>query len=264
VKVIYPDNITQVLASEENASFPIENVSDDHIKKVWKANSNDAVINASVSGGSAVALYGTNATSVTVKTRTGGMGGAWGGTGAMAGAWGGTGDMEGAWTTESLSTETVKFDTLPTDQAALWCDFTDPGSAFALEVTLSSAAGSTLQVGVLRSGTVRDFKDAKYGIKEGFIDYSVREELANGAWYYLKRDIIRTFTLTLQEDRASDFYIFMHNVALLRGQQPLAWRLSEKITDWQWIVYAALDGMPMGDHTNITDSLIQIKLKEVV
>ena len=256
MRVIYPDNITTVSASSENPNFPIANVSNDHIKKVWKADSNEAVVHVGVSSGSALALYGTNATSITAKTRTGGQGGAW----AATAQW----DAAAAWAAGSLTEEVILFDTLSTGQAALWCDYTDPGSALALEITISSAAGTTLEAGVIRAGTVRDFKDSKYGIKEGFIDFSIKEELANGAWYYKKRDIVRTFSLTLLEDRASDFYTFMHNVALLRGQQPLAWRLSENVTDWQWIVYAAFDGLPMGDHAYVSDSLIQIKLKEVV
>ena len=201
-------------------------------------------------------MFGSNATSATVKSRTGAIGVEW-----VSGVVWITG-VE--WVAESLTTETITFDTLATGQSALWSDYTDPGTAHALEITLASATTDTLQVGVIRAGTVRDFKDPQYGIREGFVDYSIREELASGAWYYLKRDIVRTFQLVLLEDRSSDFYIFMHDVALLRGQQPLAWRLSEKVTDWQWIVYAVFDGLPEGEHAYRNDSLMNINLKEVV
>ncbi|HDZ15540.1 MAG TPA: hypothetical protein ENH60_11685 [Pricia sp.] len=263
MRVIYPDNIATISADEVNINFPISNVQNDHVKKVWKANSNDAVINIGVSSGSAVALFGSNATAVVVKTRIGGLGGQW----DAAAQWhDGIGDVgaDGAWNVESLTTETIKFDTLSTGQSALWCDYTDPGVGHTIEITLSSATGTTLEVGVIRAGTVRDFRDSEYGIREGFVDYSIQEELASGSWYYKKRDIVRTFGLILLEDRASDFYTFMHEVALLRGQQPLAWRLSENITDWQWIVYATFDGLPIGNHAYVNSSLIEINLKEVV
>ncbi len=255
MKVIYPDNTLTITADEENGNYPIENVQDDYIKKVWKATSNDAVIDITASSGSALALFGSNATSVIVKARDGAEGVQWGG--------GVTWDSP-SWVAEVLTSQTIVFDTLPTDQSALWCDLTNYPSNFTVEITLSSVAGSTLEVGVIRIGTVRDFRDAAYGIEEGLVDYSIRKELNSGAWYYRKRDIVRTFSLSLLEDRASDFYTFMHNVALVRGQQPLAWRLSENVTDWQWIVYATFDGLPSGTHLYPNHSVINIQLEEVV
>jgi len=263
MKVIYPDNVNSISVDKQNANYPIANVQNDYIKKAYKSTNNACIISAGVSGGSAVALFGMNATSATVKTRSGQVGIAWEDTviewhdGAVAGA-----DID--WATETLTTETVKFDTLSTGQAALWCDFTDPGTAFALEITLSGVAGTALTVGVLRSGTVIDLADPRYGIQEGLHDYSVQTELNNGAWYYLKRDIVRTFSFALFEDRASDFYSLMHSVALLRGRQPLAWRLSENVTDWQWIVYATMQAMPSGTHDHKDFSNINVALKEVV
>ncbi len=190
MKVIYPDKVTVISASEVNTAFPISNVQNDHVKKVWKANSNDAVINVGVSSGSAVALFGSNATSAVVKTRIGGLGGQW----DAAAQWhDGIGDAgaDGAWDVENLTTETIKFDTLSTGQSALWCDYTDPGSGHTVEITLSSAAGTILEVGIIRAGTVRDFRDSEYGIREGFRDYSIQEELTNGSWYEKKRGIVR-------------------------------------------------------------------------
>ncbi len=262
MKVIYPDNIVSTSADKQNPNFPIENVEDDHIKKPWKSTGNTGVICLSVSSGSAVALFGSNATSVVVKTRIGGLGGQWDAgaqwhDGIGAGA-------EGAWNAEDLTTETITFDTLSTGQAALWCDYTDPGSGHGLEITLSSAVGTILKVGVIRSGTVVNLVDPKYGIKEGLHDYSVSEELNNGAFYYKKRDIVRTFDFTLFEDRSIDFYAFMHGVALVRGRAPLAWRLSANVTDWQWIVYARTIVMPGGDHAYPNNSLINVKLREEV
>ena len=255
MRVIYPDNTLSITANEENGNYPIENVQDDYIKRVWRATSNDAVIDITASSGSALALFGSNATSVTVNARDGAEGVQWD-SGAQ---W-----DSPSWVTELLTSQTIVFDTLPTDQSALWCDLTNYPSNFAVEIMLSSVAGSILEVGVIRIGTVRDFRDAAYGIEEGLVDYSIRKELNSGAWYYRKRDIVRTFSLSLVEDRATDFYIFMHNVALLRGQQPLAWRLSENVTDWQWIVYAAFEDMPIGVHSHPNHSVITIQLKEVV
>jgi len=254
MKIIYPDNTVTITATEENSNFPIANVQDDHPKKVWKATSNDAIVTLTASSGSVVAIYGTNATSATIKSRSGAVGVAWSGP-----SW-----DSPSWVTESLTTETVTLAALATGQTAIWAEFTDPGTSFGLEMTLASAAGTTLQVGVIRCGTLRDFRDAAYGIQEGLEDFSIRKELNNGAQYYRKRDIIRTFDLELVEDRASDFYTFMHNVALLRGGAPLAWRLSERVTDWQWIVYAAFADMPFGTHRHPSHTIISIKLKEVI
>ena len=268
MKVIYPDNIANVVSDKADTAYPVTNLQNNYVKKVWKSSDHEGVITAAVSSGSAVALFGSNATAATVKLRTGSLGGAWNDASAtgVAAQWNdaaATG-LEGAWKAESLATQTVTFDTLVDNQASFWCDFTDPGVAFGLEITLSCASGTILQAGVLRCGTVNDFVDPKYGIQEGLHDYSVQRELNNGAWYYLKRDIVRTFSFSLLEDRASDFYTFMHTVALAYGQRPLAWRISETVTDWQWIVFAVLEGLPTGSHAHKDHSLINVKLKEVV
>ena len=73
MKVIYPDNyINSISADEENENYPAANLLDNHIKKVWKASSNDAELTLKVKASSnTLAIFGTNATSITVSIDTG-------------------------------------------------------------------------------------------------------------------------------------------------------------------------------------------------
>jgi len=268
-QVIYPDLITSIYADKQNPNYPIENVENDYIKKVYKSSNNLAIITARVSAGDSIGIYGTNATYCGIDRRIGSAGAVWhdGDPTGVQGVWhDGIGvGQEGIWKAESLNTETVTLAELETGQTAIWANWTDPGTGgFSLIITLNCEATAALKVGVIRAGTSLSLADPQYGINEGLHDYSVSTELNNGSWYYLKRDIVRTFSFSLFEDRASDFYSLMHAIALLRGRRPLAWRLSDNVSDWQWIVFATMDALPSGSHDHRLHTNININLKEVV
>ncbi|MBW1778932.1 MAG: hypothetical protein JRJ54_15330, partial [Deltaproteobacteria bacterium] len=71
MKVIYPNNITVLSADEEDASYPVSNLLDDHPKKVWRGTSKDAKLTLTVSEGAGVGIANTNAVSINVLLKGG-------------------------------------------------------------------------------------------------------------------------------------------------------------------------------------------------
>jgi len=256
MKCIYPDKITSISASEADASFPVTNLSDAHPKKVWKGTSRDAVLTVIASAGGALAVIATNATSITVVISTGqtlvwDTGIAW-----ISGiVWDTTGDAD----TTELSLLDGDID------GAIWSQFASARtSAFTATITLTADAGETIQAGIVRCGTANDYKDPQYGISESLIDYSIIKELNNGATYFRKRDVVRTFDFKLLEDRDTDFYEFMLTVSRAMGPTPIVWRIRGTATDNKWIVFARHEKMPKGKHGSPTYSDILISLIEVL
>lgn len=265
MKIIYPDNITSVSADEENANFPVENVQTDYIKEVWKATSKDAQLTLNLSSGKGAALFGCNAATAVV-TLIIALGAIWGpeAFGHIGAEWGAPGDGHiGALWNPEISI-TTKYDFSKSGLGALWIDYDEIPFPHGILITLIMAPGGIIEVGVAKAGNVKLFQDPLMGIEEGLHDYSIKRELSNGAWYIKKRDIVRTFSFELIEDCDSAFYTFMHEIFLLRGSSPLAWRLSTYLTDFQWIVYARAEDMPKGGHDYPDYSVITISLIEVV
>lgn len=255
MKCIYPDRITAISADEEDASYPVSNLQDEHPKKVWKGTSRDAVITAVASAGGALALIATNATSVSLAISSGQT---------INWASGVTWQSDVSWDS-SGDDDVSEVALLPGDSSGCaWFDFAARTSSFSVTLTLTAQAGEIIQAGVLRIGTCNSFDDPAYGLKEGLQDYSIVKELNNGATYIRKRDVVRTFQGRITEDRDTDFYTFLLDVAKKVGPTPLAWRLVHNITDSEWIVFARFRVMPIGSHDRPLHSRINFDLLEVL
>ena len=267
MKLIYPDNITSITASAENANFPAVNLLDDHPKKVFKGTSKTATLTCVVIGGGALAVFATNALSVRL-TLSVGQTIEWyfvqthplSSTGVRWEPGSGI-----SWDTGGDST-TTEIAYLPGSiDGAAWFDFEEERTGtFTAEVRLVAKAGEIIQAGVVKCGTLRTFNDPKYGIQEGLEDYSIVKELNNGATYIRKRDVVSTFDFTIVPERDPDFYIFMRTVAKALGPAPVAWRISTNSTDEEWIVFARFDDMPRGSHDYPAYSPIDVSLLEVI
>ena len=256
MKCIYPDNISLISADEENADYPVDNLLDEHPKKVWKGTSRDAVVTAIITAGGALVVFATNATSVNLAISSGqsiswDSGISWD-TGI---SWDSSGDSDTSETT--LLTGDI-------DGVAWWDFAVARSSNFTATITLTADAGEIIRAGVIRCGTVNAYRDPNAGIKEGLRDYSIVKELSNGATYIRKRDVVRTFEFALWEDRDTDFYEFMLDVSRELGPEPMAWRIMDTVTDEEWIVFARFDRMPGGSHDLPSQSMIDINLLEVL
>lgn len=248
MKVIYPDMITAVLADEQNANFPDDNISDDHPKQVWRATSKDAKLTLTVGGGSdTVAIYNTNARTIVFTLK----------------------DSLGA-TIESATYDLSGIDTYLEffrDSGDywehLWIEYTYQADQHTIELDFTAADTDIVEAGVVRAGLAYEFPEPQYGLSEGLVDYSIRKELNNGSLYYRKRDIARTFSGSVMVERQPYFYRMMKTIARNVGPQPLAWKVIGSATSQEWCVFATLDTMPSGNHQYPIHSVINFSLKEV-
>lgn len=240
---------------QEDPNYPADNVLDPHPKRPYKAISkNDATLEFLTNGGAnACAIFGTNAEQVTInvydETKT---------------------TLE---YTESfnIKDQVTTYLELMQDSgrrwSEIWINYPYQIGIHIVELIFSRTGSVTdqLYVGIVRDGQTKGWRDVRAGLKQSLEDYSVKRQLNNGAFYYLKRDIVRTFNGQIIANRVNrDFYNFLIDVAQDGGEAPIAWYLSEHIGGRDLTVFAKLDGMPDGDYSYPQDNIISFKLTEVV
>lgn len=249
MKVIYPDKVSGVTAEEQHANYPDDNVLDEHPKKVWAATSADSGLTVSVNGGAnAVFLAGCSATSLTITVKDSNVS-----TTVAAVNY----DLKGIDTYYDFFTDFF------TNYTSYWIDYTYQDSDHFLVFDFLENTGSTVQVGVVRAGAARSVYEPDWDLTEGFVDYSITRELNNGAFYHRKRDIVKTFSGSVELERAGDYHVIMRDILQVEGQTPLAWRILD-YDNQSWAIYARLQGSPVGSHNTRDYSVLNFDLIEVL
>lgn len=248
------DNVTAYTASSSDASYPVANLRDNYPGNVWKAASGtEATIRLVVSKGSAVAMFNTNATVVTIYYG--------------AGEW--YVDESGyapetGYTYLSDPEATVDASDLPGANGKLWAEYTEQTVPHIVTIVLT--AGAAPSIGVLRAGNVEEFRNpGRDGMGEGSVDYSIEATMPNGANYFRKRDVVRTHSgLSMIETRANAF-IFKHDIFDAVGPMPLAIRLAaDSITDDELIVFARRTSPVSIEHITNDLTRINFALQEAI
>ena len=249
------DDVTGYSASSSDADYPAANMRDNYPGNVWKAASGTpATIRLVVSKGSAVALFNTNATAVTITY------------GAGEGYIDETGyaPETGYAYVASDSSATVEASDLSGSGGKLWAEYTE--QTLPHIVTIALTAGAAPSVGILRAGNVEEFENpGREGMSEGSVDYSIQAQMPNGANYFRKRDVVRTHSgLSMIETRANAF-IFKHDIFDAVGPMPLPVRITaDSITDDEFIVFAKRTAPIKIEHITGALTRIDFGLMEVV
>lgn len=267
MKIIYPNRISNLIADTADTNFPIANLLNDVVKKKWKAVAgvSDAVITGTVPKSAGVALFGTNATSITValssilelywNTSAAGIEMSWNTSAA---------GIEISWGVSPITVPDQTFGLDENGVGSFWADWSEITTPHTITLTLNNNAFNTLDAGVLVAGDVTALENPVYGITEEMIDYSIIKEMTNGAIYYRKRDVVRSFSFDVWATREPDFWDFLLYIVKNVGPMPLAWNLMDNNSQFEWVVYAMLSSPPTGNHNHITQSVLSINLKEVV
>jgi hypothetical protein len=239
MKIIYPETqtVSGSSATSENGAFPVANLFDDKPGKLWKAADSVQVATVTVAIGASsnsIALFNTNATSATVVMKNNGGG--------------------------TISTTVFTLAGTRTYNR-LWLEYTTQATSHTAEIELTTTA-TTVQAGVVKAGLAVDFRNPKYGISEGIIDYSTVEQLSNGAKYVDKRDIVRRFGVSILTDRATDFYN-MWDIYNAYGQTPMAALIAEDILDMQWCCFGTMEGFS-GSHDYLSHTPVSFSFEETV
>ena len=119
-------------------------------------------------------------------------------------------------------------------------------------------------LGIVQAGVIQQSQyDTSKGLVEGLVDYSIGKQLANGSFYYKKRNIVRFFEGSIVVVRDAEFYTFMQNIAQTYGKQSMFWEITDINTD-RWLVYGRLDAMPSGTHDGYKYSTVKYKIIEAL
>jgi hypothetical protein len=235
--LIYPEKLSSVTADTEDGSFPATYLENNKPKRYYKSGgSNACVLTATIAANSdQISLFNTNAESAELDVKVGG-----------------------------ISQETFSIDlTSPHSHDRFWQSYTLQAVIHTIEITLTAPVGEVVYGGVLKAGTGVVFINPKYGLGESRRDFSMIKELNNGAYYIRKKDSVRTFSVSFEEDRATDFYNFSQ-VADYYGPTPFAILVVENIDDLEWAIFGHILNPFSGNHAYYSHTDVSFTVTEAV
>ena len=112
-------------------------------------------------------------------------------------------------------------------------------------------------------GNPVDVPGVQYPLEESLLDYSIEDTLANGAQYYKRRDIVRTFAGTAVFKRKQYFQDFMRDIVRLYGRTPMMVSLLDSTANTDFILYGRLASMPQASHFSHDYSSLNFQFVEV-
>jgi len=146
----------------------------------------------------------------------------------------------------------------------LWIDYTFLDDNHTITLDIKNESGAVPEIGIMRGGMSYNLAyNPRAGLQEGLVDYSIKKKNINGSDYYSKKPIIRTFSGSSLVSRDEEFYYILYRIAQLKGEEPLAWKVTSLGSD-QWAVFAKLDGMPTGSHDLPAYSNLSWRLTEAL
>lgn len=147
----------------------------------------------------------------------------------------------------------------------LWVSFEQFTGAvnITIDIRKDAANPDIISAGVLMIGDPVDIPGVQYPLEEGLVDYSIEDSLSNGAQYYKRRDIVRTFSGTAIFERKKYFQDFMRDIVRLYGRTPMMVSLLDTETNTDFILYGRLASMPAASHFSHTYSSLNFQLVEV-
>lgn len=248
------DNITSLAASLEDDDFLVGNLRDNFTTNLWKAaTGTTATLTLQVSKGSSVELLNTNAISAIITA--------------------GSGEAYTLETGYSLETGYLLVDdevavivahSLPGNAGRLWADYSLFAGPHVVKIDLTALA--PVSAGIVRAGNVEEFKDPEPSNSEGSTDYSIEKEMNNGADYFRKRNVVRTYDALQMIETRVNAWKFKHLIFDAVGPQPLAIRLIQNVNidDDEFVLFAKRIDPPSVEHLSKIYSRITFNLREVI
>ncbi len=180
--IIAQNDIDAVSWGSEDANWPAANCLDDHIRHVTRSALQQDTLTISVSRqGNSLYLGGVSADSAVITVRDG--------SGAEV---------------ETHELDFIAYDDIEAflfDEARVhtsaWLTYTYQEEAHTLEIAFTAATGETPEVGIARAGFGTGFPNGVYGLQTGTMDLSIVESLASGGIYRRDRDVVRTWSGTI-------------------------------------------------------------------
>jgi hypothetical protein len=229
---IYPEHQGTIIASSENPEYPAANLLTPYRKQVWKAvdSVQSATLTVPISSGAVIAVFGTNAVSGSIAIED---------------------DVSHA---EILNTAWT------IEHGRYWQEYTDWGTAHTAEITLTTTE-ETLEAGIVRAGELYTLKAPQYGISENLKDFSIKRELASGAYYTKKLDFVRSVSYQCPMNDAQ--YHDLVDLYEFYGPDPFAMLLTDGAADTQqFAIFGNFEAAPSMTRNYINHLSVAIDITE--
>jgi len=218
MKIIWPSNITAVLASSQAAGYEDDMVLNDWPGSRWKANATTAqTLTVTVAAPAAIYLGYTNyAGPLTYTTKTGG--GATVATGSLTAIPGG-------------------------GLYHYWYEPPAPGTIASVVFSFGAVA-SAVQVGIVRAGAKNDFGDPEYDLSDAPMSRDIVTETSNGSRYVKHRDAVGAYAGEVKVPLVSGRCPLVA-LGMTIGARPFASYVRPGI-----YLFASFDGIPDGEQVS--------------
>ena len=215
-----------------DTAYPVQNLEDDFRTNPWKSSaSSDTTLTLTVaSGAQAIGIAYTNAPAVRVQV-------------------------------VDASYDTTH--TIDSGHPSLFVYYGTVAAQHEIILTFADPGADEPYCGIVRCSDAYKFKNPEYGLKEGLKDYSVEKRMNNGALYYKKGNIVRTFSGSIYTTRDTQFWVFLHTIARAQGKVPMFWQVTD-VNATNWAVFAELGSLPSGSHDYPNASMMSFSLVEAV
>jgi len=252
------NTLDTITTTSENSAYPVENLLDAHPKKLYKASSGVNSITLTTTllvGTNCLFLFNTNAESITINAED-----------FAYGEWfsGNTWFSENEWwprSSVSIPTAVVTSG----ERNAVGLQFTPLIDNKEAVITLVAPAGEAVEVGILWAGVLISANNPSWGLKESQKDYSILKELSNGATYYKKRDIVRTFSGTIFEHKQTSYNWLdkmLLDVSKTYGAKSMPWFITD-MANSRWTIFGRLSSPMSGEFQGYTLSNLTFNIIEV-
>lgn len=263
MRVICPDQITSLSATNEDASYPASNMQTDHLGEVFKATGVSSVLTVNIARGNALGLHGCNAETVEV-TRVGGIQGAWATAGETDGAWATAGVTDGAWPTietEELSPVIYREED---GSGGFFVSYDQANLSHTLTVALQTDE-SVLEAGAISAGVALSFPDPLHGSGEGIADYTVEHRTRSNSRLLVDGPTAREFNFTVRMLRETEWRTLVHQVYRVKKSYPLSWLLNDTIGTGYWVVWGFVrPGTLFATHDQPLHSNVRLEIEESI
>jgi hypothetical protein len=260
MKVILENAVSSISANTEDASYPVENLLDNHPQKMYKvANTSDDYAEITVgtlgtTGGLGLVNIIADRASIYIENPNGII---WEPTNTT---WANVTWKEYP---NSLNKEIV-FDTTQ-EYNTLWVDFNQFEGSVDIIIKLymdKEYTDKKLSAGVLKVGVVQEIKEVIYPINIELVDYSYERLLSNGAIYYNKRNIVKRIKGSLLTNY-NTYTQFMYELAQKYGKKAIMW-LIEEDSCAKLVLYGRMATLPVTNTQNTAIRTISFEITEVL
>ena len=163
-----------------------------------------------------------------------------------------------------VETETHTLETASRTYDSFWQEYTSQATAHTATIKLTAATGETVEAGIVRAGEILTLANPQYGANEVPVDYSIKKQLRNGAYYGKKLEKVRSFSYSMDLPRETKYRDLMDLYEYYRTVNPFMVLIDDEVDDNMWVVFACFQSEPSVSHSYPSDSVANVSLVEVV